>query len=428
MTALTSQLLRNTKSEDEFCPVTSFQSSSSFSTSDIIPVATVRTVHRRGKSMSRRTGQNGTVEERNGAWRGRYLVDVPGQVERQKRSAVLGFKKEMTKAEAKRKLKEIIRQEGIDLPMYVIPSTEGFAQRVQQWEQTYVAKRKPSNQDLIRYHLKVYLLPRWGKTPVELVTAKAVNEWIVAPELGHLSPTTVKGIVTTLQLALGKRFDRGSISYPSIKDVEDDPRCYTAEEVKRIVEAAKGQDKVLFKLAAETGARAGELYALTVDDLLFEHNVIRINKSMYRQKVGSPKTRNATRWINVKPYVMEMLKSHLNSRTEGLVFRSKRNTPLVNCVVLNKHLHPLLRKLGLDRGGMHGFRHHRVSTLVMAGTPMAVIKKWIGHGSEDMVNRYTHLRPDFMRDELARVPDFAPESGPKIAVIDPFDPEMQAVA
>src|SRR6267378_6704027 len=143
----------------------------------IIDIATVRTVHRRGKSMSRRIGQNGSIELRNGAWRGRYLVDVPGQVERQKRSVVLGFKKEMTKAEAKRKLKEIIRKEGIDLPTYVIPSSEGFAQRVQQWEQTYVAKRKPSNQDLIRYHLKVYLLPRWGKTPVELITAKAVNEW-----------------------------------------------------------------------------------------------------------------------------------------------------------------------------------------------------------------------------------------------------------
>jgi hypothetical protein len=55
-----------------------------------------------------------------------------------------------------------------------------------------------------------------------------------------------------------------------------------------------------------------------------------------------------------------------------------RKTPLVNCVVLNKHLSPLLSKLGLERGGMHGFRHHRVSTLVMAGTPMVVIKKWIG--------------------------------------------------
>jgi integrase len=394
----------------------------------IIDVATVRTVHRRGKSMSRRTGQNGTVEERNEAWRGRYLIDVPGQVERQKRSVVLGFKREMTKSEAKRKLKEIIRQEGIDLPTYVIPSTQSFAQRVQQWEQTYVVKRKPSNQDLMRYHLKVYLLPKWGKTPVELITAQAVNEWVGAPELAHLSPVTVKGIVSTLQLALGKRFGRGAISYPSQDEVADDPRCYLAEEVKQIVDAANGQYKVLFKLAAETGARAGELYALTVDDLLFKHNVIRINKSMYRQKVGSPKTKNATRWVNVKPYVMEMLKTHLNGRTEGLVFQTRRKTPLVNCTVLNKHLHPLLRELGLERGGMHGFRHHRVSTLVMAGTAIEVIKKWIGHGSEEMIRRYTHLRPDFMQDELARVPDFALEIGSKIAVIDPFDPKLHAVA
>jgi len=64
-----------------------------------------------------------------------------------------------------------------------------------------------------------------------------------------------------------------------------------------MVEAAQGQYKALFKLAAETDARAGELYALTVDDLLFEHNVVRINKSMYKQTVGSPKTKNATRWV-----------------------------------------------------------------------------------------------------------------------------------
>src|SRR5258708_5608355 len=206
----------------------------------IIDIATVRTVHRRGKTMSRRTGKNGTVEERNGAWRGRFLVDVAGQLERQKRSVVLGFKKDMTKSEAKRKLKEIIRHEGIDLPTYVIPSTLTFAQKVEQWELTYVAKRKPSTQDLIAYHL-TYLLPKWGKSPMELVTAEAVNEWVGAPEVAHLSPTTVKGIVKTLQTALGKMFARGAISYPSKGEVEDDPRCYLAEEVEKIVEGAKGQ-------------------------------------------------------------------------------------------------------------------------------------------------------------------------------------------
>jgi len=255
-----------------------------------------------------------------------------------------------------------------------------------------------------------------------------VNEWVGGPEVAHLAPETIKGIVKTLQTALGKRFGRRAISYPSPDEVEDDPRCYLAEEVEKIVDAAKEQYKALFKLAAETGARAGELYALTVNDLLFDSNVVRVNKSMYNQKTGSPKTKNATRWINVKLYVMEMLKAHLNGRTEGLVFQSRRKTPLVNCVVLNKHLHPLLRKLGLERGGMHGFRHHRVSTLVMAGTPMVVIKKWIGHGSEEMVNRYTHLRPNFMQGELDRVPDYVPKLGTKIAEFDPIDPQAVVAA
>ena len=110
-----------------------------------------------------------------------------------------------------------------------------------------------------------------------------------------------------------------------------------------------------------------------------------------------------------------------------LVFQTKRKTPLVNGVVLNKHLHPLLRELGLKRGGMHGFRYHRVSTLVMAGTQLVVIKKWIGHGSEEMVNRYTHLRPDFMQSELERVPAFVP-NGTKNAEFDPIDVRVDVAA
>ena len=47
---------------------------------------------------------------------------------------------------------------------------------------------------------------------------------------------------------------------------------------------------------------------------------------------------------------------------------------------------------------------------------MEVIKKWIGHGCEEMIRRYTHLRPDFMQDELASVPDFPPEFASNIAV------------
>ena len=200
--------------------------------------------------MSRRSGQNGTVEVRNGAYRGRYLVDVPGQVQRQKRSVVLGFVKDMTKSDARRKLKELIRKEGIDLPAYVIPSTETFAQKVERWMQMTVSKNKPSTQKLHRYHTQVYLIPKWGKSAVEYITPEAVNPWLIEPELKHLAPDTLKGIVATLQSALGRRFPRRSIKYPSQTGVEEDPRCYSAEEVEQIVDSAKEQYRVLFKLAA----------------------------------------------------------------------------------------------------------------------------------------------------------------------------------
>lgn len=267
----------------------------------------------------------------------------------------------------------------------------------------------------MRYHLDKYLLPKWAKTAVDRITAEVVDEWIV--ELQHLAPSTIKGIVKTLPITLGRSLE--GVSYPSKVEVDEDPRCYTDEEVKRIFDAAEGQYKLLFLLAAETGARAGELFALTVEDVLFEKRVMRINKAMYKQQVQTPKTKNAIRWIVVRPEVMAMLHSHLNGRTSGLLFATRKGTPLSKDVVNQKHLYPLLEKLGFEKGGMHGFRHHRVSTLVMAGVSKEVIKNQIGQGSEEMIKRYTHLRPEFIQNELDRVR--------KSRVIAPFDPQMQAV-
>jgi integrase len=344
------------------------------------------------------------------------LVDVAGQARRPKRSVVLGFQKDMNKSEARRKLKEVIHAEGLNSPTYVIPVVESFSESVSGWEVTYLSKRKPSTQSTMRYHLSKYLLPKWGTNTVDCITAKAVDEWIT--ELRHLAPDTIRGIVKTLQAVLGRSLE--GVSYPSKIEVDDDPRCYTEQEVKQIVGAANGQYKLLFLLAAETGARAGELFALTAEDIMFDSRAIRINKSMYKQQVQTPKSKNATRWVVVRAEVVEMLRQHLNGRTSGLIFQTRRGTPLSKDVVNQKHLYPILEAAGLAKGGMHGFRHHRVSTLVMAGVSKDVIKNQIGHGSEDMIRRYTHLRPEFIQNELARVQN--------LVLFDPFDPAVQAMA
>lgn len=360
--------------------------------------------------MSRRTGQSGNVELRHGKWRGRILIDVPGQFERVKRSVIVGSAKDMTKTEAKRRMREVIAGLGINSPEYQIPSVLTFERHAEEWEQAYITRMKPSNQALLRQVLKRYLLPKWGKVPVDSITAEKVNQWVGAKELSHLSPISIRGIVRTLQLALGKTFGKGVIHYPSRVAEEHETRCFVQQEVAKILGAAPGQYKALFTLAAETGMRAGELYGLKVEDVDWSRSIVHVRRSMWNGKAQTPKTSNAYRAIDVQPYVTEMLAKHLlaEKRETGLVFMSRRHTPLRNCLVLNKHLHPLLRKLNIPRGGMHAFRHFRVSFLVQNETPLEIIKRWIGHGSEEMIRRYTHLHPSYRKDVMSRLPSVCP--------------------
>lgn len=267
---------------------------------------------------------------------------------------------------------------------------------------------KASNRKQLRFVLRKYLIPKWAKVPVDSINAERVNQWVGEKELSHLSPVTIRNIVRTLQFALGRKFGKGKINYPSQVEEEQEARCFTSAEVAAIMAAASGTHKVLFTLAAESGMRAGELYGLRVEDIDFERSIVKVRRSMWEGAAQAPKSTNACRAIDVQPYVTEMLKAHLAGRTEGLVFMSRRRTPLRNTTIVGKHLHPLLRRLNLARGGMHAFRHFRVSFLVQNETPVEIIKKWIGHGSEEMIRLYTHLHPTYRKQIMAKLPVVCP--------------------
>jgi integrase len=90
-------------------------------------------------------------------------------------------------------------------------------------------------------------------------------------------------------------------------------------------------------------------------------------------------------------------------RRFGYVFRSNRGTTLRLGSVLKWGLYPLLDALKIPRCGMHAFRHGRVSYLVYAGVSRAVIRDWIGHSSDAMIDLYTKKLGQFHAAELAKV-------------------------
>ena len=59
--------------------------------------------------------------------------------------------------------------------------------------------------------------------------------------------------------------------------------------------------------------------------------------------------------------------------------------------MLKWQLKPILKKLKIKfpgRNGMHAFRHGRISCLAYSGVTFAVIREWVGHGSDAMIKHY----------------------------------------
>ena len=104
--------------------------------------------------------------------------------------------------------------------------------------------------------------------------------------------------------------------YPTLPTIpEEEQRWFTPNEVRLIVEAAQGQYKVLFHLAAYSGLRSGELAGLLVQDLDFARGMIRVRRSVWKGMEVAPKTRRGYRDVWIDSATVQMLKEHLGSRS-----------------------------------------------------------------------------------------------------------------
>ncbi len=357
--------------------------------------------------MARRSGQAGSVVAKGDMWHGRFYCDVPGQDTRVRKSIAIGPRKDMTKPEAKRKLRSLLEEMGVNTEAHLdhaIKPVESFAEKAKWWEENVLPMHKPSSQNSSHYIIKKHLIPSFGALPIDMVDEKKVQEWISGfQQEGKLAPKTIHNVWKILKLILGKPTREWTIRLPGIPEKEQ--RYFTPEEAVKIIGAAEGQYKSLFALQFATGMRFGEIAGLHVDDLDFEESVIRIRRSTYRLQEVTPKTQAGHRQIDVDPDTMTMVKQYLGDRQSGQVFQTKNGTPLVVNNVNRHVLKPLCKKLGIPLGTTHAFRHGRISVLQQNNVPGDLIKKWVGHTSLKTTSRYTHFPPEYRRkvvSELAK--------------------------
>jgi integrase len=348
-------------------------------------------------------------------WHGRYYVDVPGQTERRRASTPIGPVEELTKTEAKRKLRSMLEQMGLNSDDHLVrleADVKTFASVASWWRENKMSVFKPSTQENDGDQIDRYLLPRFGALTMAAITEERVQEFIA--ELSRtcycrvckggkqvkktLSPKSVRIIVGLLTQILGKKHcSTWELRFPEIPLKEQ--RYLTTDEMRRVVNAATGRWKALWATLAGTGMRVSESIGLHIEDVDLKAERVIIRRSDWKGQEVTPKSKRGYRVASIDPVLVEMLKAHIGKRTSGRLFCTRNGTPLGRRNV-NRNLYGTLKKLGIPKAGAHAFRHGRISVLAAHGVPQKLQEEWVGHSSYRITGRYTHF-DDSYRQKMA---------------------------
>jgi integrase len=389
--------------------------------------------------MSFRSGQSGTVVKKGQMWHGRYYVDIPGEESRRRCSVPLGSIHTMKKPEAKRKLRALLEEMGLNEDSHLERTQAGaktFGSEAAWWKENKLSIFKPSCQETMGSHLDKYLVPRFSSLPLAAIDEKRVQEFIADLRRTEykwpngisrkLSPKSIRNIVGVLKQVLGEKIWReGKLTLPEIPETEQ--RCFRPDEMLQIVNAATGQWKVLFATLASTGLRCGEAFGLHVEDLDLATGRIHVRRSVWNGEEVSVKTKRGYRTVTIEPGLIGMLAAHLGQRKGLRVFQTRNGTPFCKGNVRRK-LNQILKQLNLAPAGLHAFRHGRVSVLQENGVPGDLVKEWVGHSNLRTTSRYTHFRDDFRKQVAADVGLFAQGKMAEDLQFGPNGPNFASVA
>jgi integrase len=224
-----------------------------------------------------------------------------------------------------------------------------------------------------------------------------------------LGPKTVHNVVAVLRSVWRTARAWGYVASDSFSGLvlpeipKPEPRCFSIEEVLRVIAKAKEPHKTFYWLAAETGMRAGELCGLRWDDVDCERRLIRICQSAWNGTLQTPKTSSGRRVFAISRQLANQLRRQGRDRT-GLVFVNRLDRPWQGGKVVEKNLRPLLDSLGIPRRGLHAFRHLNGSLMDRFNVPVKVRQERLGHSTAVMtLDHYTHAVSEDDRRIAARL-------------------------
>lgn len=310
-------------------------------------------------------------------------------------------------------------------------STDTYQDMYNLWIEQYKNTVKESTLVKTKGIFKNHILPTMGKYKVDKINVqicqKHVNEWFKElKKFRSVKAYASKVLDYTVTLSVIVNNPMKNVTMPVNIDPpqeEKEENFYTKDELINFLECMEKEKNyksfALFRLLSFSGARKGEILALSWNDINFKENEIRIHKALSRGEnnriiIQTPKTKSSIRSIKMDDITMAILKDWRKRQKQELLILGY-NTLKPNQIVFNnaynEYLQPtktrkwmlhVQEKYGLRKISTHGLRHTHCSLLFEAGATIKEVQERLGHSDvKTTMDIYAHVT-EKAKDEVAQ--------------------------
>jgi len=251
--------------------------------------------------------------------------------------------------------------------------------------------------------IRVHLLPMFGNRRLNEISNEDVQR--LKHALREKSPKTANNVPTVLSTLLKKavewnEMDQVPCIVRLVKTSSNSVKFFDFEDFDRLVQAAKqcsATTHLVLLLGGHAGVRAGEMRALSWDDVNIDKRQLRIERGEWRGHVSGTKG-GRTRHIPMTEALAEALRHYRHLRGPLVLYRED-GTSFTEAAI-RAQVDRATRRAQLPSWGPHALRHTFCSHLAMNGVPARTIQALAGHQSLMTTQRYMHLSPSAIQDGI----------------------------
>lgn len=278
-----------------------------------------------------------------------------------------------------------------------------------------------SRSTLVGYesYFRLHIVPALGAVRMRDVTRAHIKRLLEAKrESGLLSRRMIQLIRTTISGMFANAIDdnvvktnpatgilrqRGRRKAAIVAANTEALRPFTEDEVARLLDTGRGEERTLILVLVRTGVRPGEAYGLRWSDIDFTKREMLIERSISGSRLGPTKTGKSRRVDLSREVAAALRELHILRQRQTLqhgwgevpepVFINNAGRVLDSAVV-HKQFRSIMKRAEIGGHTLYDLRHTFASRHLELGSPLTYVAAQLGHSKPIMTLKYySHWLP-----------------------------------